>query len=216
MSFGFSVGDFVAVGKLIVEIISSLQTIGGAKSEYQELIREFESLNAALRHLDRLDHGATHSQIIGSIKYTALSCRVPLEDFLTKIKKYDRSLGLWSQSSRIKTVPDKVRWSFGRNDEIRRLQTYLNVHIGTINILLAEHNLEQMNLHGRKADVNAHQVRQQLDTTNVLLGKFDKHFSGQAMLLRGVHSMLGSLYSLVCGDMKTSLQHFCQVINKVW
>jgi hypothetical protein len=36
------------------------------------------------------------------------------------------------------------------------------------------------------------------------------------MLLRGVHSMLGSLYSLVCGDMKTSLQHFCQVINKVW
>jgi hypothetical protein len=34
MSFGFSVGDFIAVGKLIGEITCSLQTIGGARSEY--------------------------------------------------------------------------------------------------------------------------------------------------------------------------------------
>jgi hypothetical protein len=56
MSFGFSVGDFIAVGKLIGEIISSLQTIGGAKSEYQELIREFDSLHTALRSLAQLEN----------------------------------------------------------------------------------------------------------------------------------------------------------------
>ena len=39
MSFGFSVGDFVAVGALIVKIVDSLR---GTQSEYQELIRELE------------------------------------------------------------------------------------------------------------------------------------------------------------------------------
>ena len=39
MSFGFSVGDFVAVGNLIVKIVNILR---GTQSEYQELIRELE------------------------------------------------------------------------------------------------------------------------------------------------------------------------------
>ena len=39
MSFGFSVGDFLAVGVLIVKIVDILR---GSRSEYQELIRELE------------------------------------------------------------------------------------------------------------------------------------------------------------------------------
>ena len=39
MSFGFSVGDFIAVGKLVFEITDSLR---GSSEEYQELVRELE------------------------------------------------------------------------------------------------------------------------------------------------------------------------------
>lgn len=39
MSFGFSVGDFFAVGGLIVKIVEILRD---TSSEYQELIRELE------------------------------------------------------------------------------------------------------------------------------------------------------------------------------
>ncbi len=39
MSFGFSVGDFLAVGTLIVKIVDTLRS---TQSEYQELIRELE------------------------------------------------------------------------------------------------------------------------------------------------------------------------------
>ena len=59
MSFGFSVGDFIAIGKLIGDITSCLQSAGGARSEYQELIREFESLKVALCHLDRLNNSTS-------------------------------------------------------------------------------------------------------------------------------------------------------------
>jgi len=39
MSFGFSVGDFVTVGKVIKQIVESVRD---AKSEYQELMVELE------------------------------------------------------------------------------------------------------------------------------------------------------------------------------
>ena len=39
MSFGFAVGDFIAVGTLIANIVDSLR---GTKSDYQELLRELE------------------------------------------------------------------------------------------------------------------------------------------------------------------------------
>lgn len=39
MSFGFSVGDFIAVGTLIVKLIDTLRN---TRSDYQELIRELE------------------------------------------------------------------------------------------------------------------------------------------------------------------------------
>ena len=39
MSFGFSVGDFIAVGSLIAKCIDVLRN---TQSEYQELIRELE------------------------------------------------------------------------------------------------------------------------------------------------------------------------------
>ena len=45
MSFGFAVGDFVAVGTLIANIVHSLR---GTRSEYQELTRELEKYEVPL------------------------------------------------------------------------------------------------------------------------------------------------------------------------
>ena len=39
MSFGVSIGDFIAVGELVVKIIDTLH---GTQPEYQELSRELE------------------------------------------------------------------------------------------------------------------------------------------------------------------------------
>jgi hypothetical protein len=52
MSFGFSVGHFVAVGKIISEISNSLASDGGSKAEHQELQRELETLQQILRQPD--------------------------------------------------------------------------------------------------------------------------------------------------------------------
>lgn len=87
MSFGLAVGDFVAVGKLIKDITSSLQSAGDAKDDYQELIREFETLDKVLRSLEDIEINTGSSTTIDSIKFTAISCRVPLERFIDKVQK---------------------------------------------------------------------------------------------------------------------------------
>jgi hypothetical protein len=44
MSFGFSVGDFIAVGSLILDIKNCLQDTGGSKSDFQELLGSWSRL----------------------------------------------------------------------------------------------------------------------------------------------------------------------------
>ena len=39
MSFGFNVGDFLAVGGLIIKLVDALR---GARSEFQDLVGELE------------------------------------------------------------------------------------------------------------------------------------------------------------------------------
>lgn len=70
MSFGFSVGDFLAVGGLIVKIVDTLH---GTKSEYQELIRELE------RYAQSLSAGLLHISSASSSARTFSLCDIQLE-----------------------------------------------------------------------------------------------------------------------------------------
>jgi len=48
----FSVGDFLAIGKLIADTISALRDSTGSATEYQKLLTELKCLQKALKHLD--------------------------------------------------------------------------------------------------------------------------------------------------------------------
>ena len=216
MSFGFSVGDFIAVGKLTGDIISSLQAVGGAKSEYQELIRELQSLQTALRYLDRLDDTNSPGKHVQSIKCAALACSYPLESFLAKIRKYEASLGLWSRSHTAKTVKDKLCWTFGEKGEVIKLRAYLSMHIETINNMLIQHGLERMDLLGKAAEEGTSQLQLQLDNTQKALATIQKDTAGQAIMLRKGQAMLGTLCKVVSGEIKSTLQQLSQAVTTVW
>lgn len=215
MSFGFSVGDFIAVGTIIADIISSLQEAGGSKSEYQELVRELESLQHALRHLDKLQPSSSSTNV-DSIKYAALSCRRPLEEFLAKIKRFDKSLGVWGKQGPIKSAAGKLRWSFGQEDEIRKLQSYLNIHVGTINILLAEHGLEVMDLASDRAEAGQLQIRERLESSRKLIEWIKGSVSTHAAVVQNTNTKLTRLVEMVSGEFTTSLRSFGEMVAKVW
>lgn len=215
MSFGVSAGDFIAVGKLIKDIASCLQDIGGSKVDYQELLRELDCLQQALKHLDRLKSDADSTNI-SSIKYAALSCRRPLETFLQKIQKYDQSLGIWGKEGVIKSTADKLRWGLGRKEEVRKLQSYLNIHVGTINILLAEHGLEKMDLASDKAAAEQLHIRERLEDTRSIIKRIGDSLSMQALVIQNTHSLLSRLFETVAGELKTTWRSLGDMVAKAW
>ena len=95
------------------------------------------SLGRDLDHVDKLKERGNQAIAVDQIKCAALTCQYPPEDLLSKIKKHEKNLGLES-SGMLKDAGRKIQWAFGKRDEVNRLRDYLNIHIGTINMLLAQ------------------------------------------------------------------------------
>ncbi|KAL0258651.1 hypothetical protein SLS55_006148 [Diplodia seriata] len=217
MSFGFSVGDFLTVGKLIADIIGSLSDAGGARSDYQDLLRELECLDQALRRLDKLSAAPpSSSQSLDSIKYAALSCRRPLEEFLAKIKGYDNSLGVYSKPGAVvKEKWDRVRWSMGKKEEVARLQNYLSVHVGTVNVLLAEYGLETLGTATGKAEVFQSHVRERLEGVRYILGDIEGNTIAQRQAVEANNSLLTKVYQVVCGEVSVGWKSLVNMVSTV-
>jgi hypothetical protein len=216
MSFGFSVGDFLAAGRLVHEVIQSLQELGGAKSDYQELIRELSTLKKALQHLDSMQSdSSSDDRTLQSIKFAALSCRQPLEQFLAQANKYKKSLDVWAKNRASNALAHKLRWGFGMKGEVSKLQGYLNLHVATINMLLAEHGLEKLNLAQEKADSRDLQIREKLDLAQALIERIGNSVSGQAALIQNTSSMIKSLMDMVCGEFRTTWRSLGEMVANI-
>ncbi|KAF8242661.1 hypothetical protein K440DRAFT_590625 [Wilcoxina mikolae CBS 423.85] len=94
MSFGFSVGDFLAVGRLVSKVIGALNSSTDSSENYQELISELYSFQRALLEVKQVCRFSTqfHAATINAIGHYVVLCRRPIEGFLAKIEKYRRGL----------------------------------------------------------------------------------------------------------------------------
>jgi hypothetical protein len=135
MSFGFSVGDFIATAQLITNIVASLRT-GGAASEFQELERELFVLKRALHGIEHLKVPAGQQPAADAVKCAAFSCQYVLEEFAGKLKKYEKSLGGRKATGRIGAVGRKIQWGLSMDKEVQELRAYIAVHIGSLNMRL--------------------------------------------------------------------------------
>lgn len=81
MSFGISIGDLLAVSKLLRTTLSSLRRANEAGAAYNDLVsREIGVLESVLKDVppDQSD----------SVRLAAAGCKGVLDDFLRKLKKY--------------------------------------------------------------------------------------------------------------------------------
>lgn len=136
MSFGFSVGDFIAAANLIKDIISALNT--SSTSEYRELKLELYGLQRALDEIEHLKCDGIDEAALNAVKVAALMCQHPLNEFASKLKKFE-TLGedpATSGRSRVKLYTLKLRWGFTMEEEVQRLRAYLIAHVGSLNMRL--------------------------------------------------------------------------------
>ena len=141
MSFGFSVGDFIAAGIIIKDIIFALRT--SSTSDHQELIFELHGLQRALDEIEHLQVGPQHETEVNALKVAGLTCQYRLDDFAGKLKKYE-SLGQVTKAGSAKKAKIwrlKLQWGFSMEAEVQSLRAYLIAHVGYLNMRLTTLNL---------------------------------------------------------------------------
>lgn len=200
MSFGYSVSDVITVGRLIADLARCLKDVGGSKSEYQELRRELDCLDDVLKDLDKRSVGMSSSSTLNAIKAAALHCRHPLEEFLGGIQKYDELLGTQAKGSSIKSTASKVRWAFQEKDKVQKLQNYLNVHIGTINMQLAKHGLEMLDLVSDKVRTDQLSTPDGLEGIRATAVEIKDNCTTQLLVVRQSKSILARLSEMMSGE----------------
>ena len=216
MSFGVSVGDFVTLGKLVAEVASSLKNASGAKSEYQETFRALCDLDAALVRLDKLHSNKSTDPSLESLKYAALSCRRPLEDFQASIKKYDKSLGLGSSGRCIRSTPSKLSWTFQQKKALSQLQKYLDIHVAGINIKLNGYGLEKLDCISKEIGTCQLQNQEELEKISDTLEGVRNYIEEQPTELHPQNSTVNRLYQIACEDFPASWNFLVEKIRHIW
>ena len=143
MSFGFSVDDFITVGRLIQHVVSSLRA--SSISEYRELILELHGLQRALHEIEHLKCNPCQEPAVSGIKVAALMCQYPLDELAGKLKKFNGLINgnaeCISRTDKAKMWGRKLRWGFCVEEEVTKLRAYLVAHVGSLNMRLITQGL---------------------------------------------------------------------------
>jgi hypothetical protein len=111
VGFGFSASDCVRALELIYEVGKALRNSRGAAHEYQQVIMELEGLGKTLKHLESLQPSASNADRVNARHGMAFACQLPLQEFLSKLRAYEASLGPFSQQSAIRGAGAKMKWA---------------------------------------------------------------------------------------------------------
>ena len=124
---------------LVRKVAKALKETGGASSEYQAAVIELNGLEHVLQHLQALDPTEDNSSHVNAIRGMALACQLPLRDFLTRLEKYESSLGPWADRTTYRGAGRKARWAVEFAPEVKKLRTLVAAKQISINLLLATH-----------------------------------------------------------------------------
>ena len=164
MSFGFSIGDFITVGRLISDIVLSLRD---SRSEYQHLIDQLLTLQEVLNQVACIDPPEELRITANIIKATSLRCETILTNFRDKVKKYDRSLGSNNSAGTVRNVERKLRWgASNKAADVQKLQQELASYVGSINIALGIYNIRVSALEVKQAQEQRDRIEDGVRHTN--------------------------------------------------
>ena len=145
-------------------------------------------------------------------------CRQPLEDFHRKIQKFEKNLGVGTSSGILKDAAKKAQWAFGlgKNDEVGRLRSYLDIHIGVINMQLIQCGFEKADIASEERAADQQALKNSMDESVREVKGVRGSIQAQALVVKESNSMIRTLLDMVGGDIGAPLKALTGVITKVW
>ena len=127
---------------MLISIANILEQNGEAPTRYQNVIIELGTLERTLSRLYELKPGRHELKHLDAIRAVATACKRPLEDFVERVSKFDKSLGTWdAKEKRFRGIGRRVQFNVAFEKEVKDLRVTLTSHVSTINMLLMTQTL---------------------------------------------------------------------------
>lgn len=152
VGFGFSVGDFVAVLKLVGDVIDALRESSSAGAAFRSLINELYALESALLRVKRLDPDTNHNVETVALRQAASQCQQTIGTFYKKIQTYQPHLQRDGTDSKVKDAWMKIKWAICKQDDLETFRAEIRGHTSSLEILLLTVQMEATTTQTRKQD----------------------------------------------------------------
>ena len=135
-----SVGDVIAVCQLVKDLIAALNDCRGSSGEFNELVKELQSLARALHEVNVLatKHEGTQElyALVEAARAAAQGCRESINRMLKRVRRYQDSLRLGGSGNAFKDTARKVQWRILEKEEVDRFRAEVTAHANSLNIVL--------------------------------------------------------------------------------
>ena len=101
---------------------------------------ELKSLESTLQHLAALQPSEGNLNYVNAVRGMALACQLPLQDFMSKLAKYETSLGPFASPTSITGSRHRVKWALSFREEVDKLRALVTAKHISITLLLASHS----------------------------------------------------------------------------
>ena len=137
MSFGYGVGDVIAVATLVTKIARSLRETTGSSQDFQNLVLRFDTFGQLLNTVQQIKSGQLPQSAVSAICTHVANSKPLLRKFDETTERYKRSLSGAGSGKRLQDSWRKIGWGLYKRQEILELSDGLAKEIDAIQLLLS-------------------------------------------------------------------------------
>ena len=138
MSFGFSVGDFVAAAQLAHKLGTALSDSKGSSPEYRQLAAQLNIVHKVLLQVEQMRaSNQLEDTTIHAILFVVGCANEEMDGFLIRNGKYGESFKKGGSGNMVVDGVRKISWNSNMAGEVRKLKDSLLMMLLSINCLIA-------------------------------------------------------------------------------
>ena len=136
-----SLGDIIALSRLVRDLIQALDQTKGSSAQYQEITRKLWAFKRVVQEVETVCRKRERTVELDTLRATtcciANQARQCIKAFSKNIREYETNLSKCGSRNVVQGAFKKVQWRVCRSDELSKLQTEVDVYCSTLSVLLS-------------------------------------------------------------------------------
>ncbi|KAG7411970.1 hypothetical protein Forpe1208_v009379 [Fusarium oxysporum f. sp. rapae] len=137
MSFGYGVGDVIAVFGHFERIFIELRNYKDVPVQFQQLRAEIDLLRGTLKRVLSLEPECdAERETLEQIRAIVIYCAQPLQSMAGKMRTKENSLGHFKTTRSLNSIGTRLHWSMVGLSDVEELRKTVISQMAAINVLL--------------------------------------------------------------------------------